>query len=257
MVELRREELVGRLQAEMQLPLGIDADAGGIDGEVEDMAARLVVVAEEVQVVAGDGDALRVVRRMKADDRAGSVGERDDLLRGGGVDEARIRLRLLRHRPCEERTEVSVDAQCVEQVVARSEPADDVLALLARQRSLLGLIDVRPKIRHRGKRRELVARHTSHAPVVAKAEVLAVDRDHFAVEGVERAHTEIAMPHHVPVRDVAVIEPLDQRHHGRRLVHLVGLMPAVTDAVRQQATGEAEDVIGRHGLLSLVPVRSS
>jgi hypothetical protein len=32
----------GRLQAEMQIAFGIDADARGVDGEVEDVAARVV-----------------------------------------------------------------------------------------------------------------------------------------------------------------------------------------------------------------------
>lgn len=72
------------------------------------------------------------------------------------------------------------------------------------------MVDVRLKAGDGGERGELLAGHPADASVASKVPVRAVERHHLAVEGVERAHPEVAVAHHRLVGDIAVVQSLDQ-----------------------------------------------
>src|SRR5215217_3143335 len=80
--EARVAEAYLRRQLDVEVVRGVEPGAHSSRPRVEDVAAALARLVDEVQVIAGDLDPLDVVREAKADHRACDLGELELALLG-------------------------------------------------------------------------------------------------------------------------------------------------------------------------------
>ena len=87
-------EVDPRRQLDVEVVGGVEAGAQSVRARVEDVAAAAAVVADEVEVVAGDLDPLDVGGEAEAEHRAGDVGELEDVLVGDDLGQRPVGRRL-------------------------------------------------------------------------------------------------------------------------------------------------------------------
>ncbi len=190
------------------------------EGEVQGVAATRPALVDEVQVVAGDGHTLLVVRGEEPGERAGHLGEGVLRLSGRRFGEGRVRPVLPGHGPCAHAGEVSVDPYRVHQVGAGQQCAHGLFRPGPGQRPRQTGTPFGPEAGHRREGGQLVAARLLDGAVGTQAVAGSAEDEHLAVEPVERAETEVAVPQQFGDGDVPVVDPREQGGHGRRLVQL-------------------------------------
>ena len=104
----------------MQLVLAVDGEVAVDEREPEHMPAVRTVVAQEVQVVAGNLDAGAGVGEAETHDRSRGVVDRPLGLVGDDVSQRRVRRVLRMHAPQPEVAELAVDAHRDHRLVRRA-----------------------------------------------------------------------------------------------------------------------------------------
>jgi hypothetical protein len=192
------------------------------------MAAASAVGADEVQVVAADLDPLGVGGEAEPDHRPLDVGELEDVLVGHDLRQRPVGRLLPRHRAGADEIETPVDAHGA----GGSTDGDQLVE--TRQQLFVGqlfvrqpLVDSRFEAGHNRERRPLLRRDSADPAVDVGAEELAVDRDHLAVEVVQRPQAEVAVLGQLGKAEVALEGAVEQRSDRRGLEEHVWLVLGV------------------------------
>lgn len=197
---------------------------------VEHVAATLAIIRYVVHVEARYVDSLHVIGTPEANERAGGFLEGEDGLTLDGLQHGPIRHRLPRHGARFDALEMSVDAKCAKEIRRPNQFIEDFMNLgfiegraeLAKHR--------RAEIRHHGKGRLLIRARQSSTAVLAKLVNLAVERNEFAIEFIERSEAEIAMLEQLPDGFVTIVDTVNQRAHQRCLIQLTFLLTFAYEA---------------------------
>ena len=214
----------------------------------EHVAAAAAVGADEVQVVAADLDPLGVAGKAEAEHRPLDVGQLEDVLVGDHLGQRPVGRALARHRAGADEREAAVEAQG-----AGGGPGGDQLVEAGQQLVVraLGrrqpLVDRRLEAGDDRERRPLPRADPVDPPVDVGAEELAVERDHLAVEVVQRAEAEVAVLGQLGEAEVAVVGALEQGADRRGLEEDVRLALAVqVGAAHRLDVQRADPVLVQH-----------
>ena len=123
--------------------------------------------------------------------------------------------------------EATVDAHRADRGAARGAPVQGVDEGVVLQRAVQGELHGRREPRHDGERRPGVGRDVAQVAVRVRAQEAPVEREHLAVEPVERPEPEVAVLGELRERQVAVEAPVEQRVERRGLEHEVRLVLGV------------------------------
>jgi hypothetical protein len=181
-----------------------------------------------VEVVAGHLNALDVGGKAEAEHRPLDVAELEHALVGDDLGQRPVRRLLPRHRSRSHQRKAAVEAERAgggalgDHRVHRPQQLL-VRALRRRQPLVPGGLEAGDD----GERRALARVDPVDSPVDVGAEELAVERDHLAVEVVERAETEVAVLAQLGEGEVAVEGAVEQGPDRRRLEEDVRLALAV------------------------------
>lgn len=227
----------------MQLGLGADPQHRLPHGEVDRVAATRVVGVQEVQVVAGDRDALRVVRRAEARDGPFDVGEGGQGLVPGGLHQGRVRPPLSGRGAGGHLCEQPVETYRVEEVATRDETVAQRLRLGTRHGTVDAGLLVRAEERDGGERgllRGVGRRRGAVRPQVVEP---GVESHELAVQFVEGPETEVAVATQLADGEITLVDAVEQRVDGGRLEDLMGAAGVVVNAalrvpVREEGADE-------------------
>ena len=201
----------------MDVDFVVDPDHRRGEGAVEDVAPALAVGRGEVEVVAGDVQAVLLGGEAEADHRALGGSEVEDVLGGDHLVEGAVGLRLLRDRPRVDALEGAVDADCVDLLGVADLGVDRIAEGIERgdagQLEPVSGIEVDQD----RERRPRVARDGLEVAVGARLPEPAVQGDHLAVDPVQGPEAEVAAALQLGERDVAVIGAVQERGDGRGL----------------------------------------
>ena len=168
------------------------------------------VIADEVQVIAGDADRTGELRTPEPDQGPTDVLELELRLTGGGLNQVHARLAPARG-PQEQMLNCPSDADADEAVLGAAAgvqlpheivPVPDAIKL---RRVIHG------EVGHHSEGCQFISRRQDNGPIAACMEALAVEHDHLAIKSIEGAQSEIAMPQHILDLHAALKYSLDNR----------------------------------------------
>ena len=197
-----------------------------------------MVLVEEVQVVAGNGNALLVVGHPEADEDTGRSPEGLFRLLLGGLGQRPVGGFLSCGNAGRHAGEASADPDPIEQVLARHTGVDPCQQFGTGRRRVHIECDVGLERGDRCERRQLMQICDPGLPAREQVEAHALVHDHLTVEVVERAHAEIPVLQQLRNGDGPVVDAIEERRHRRRLVQGVRLRRIVMDLVRALPVGQ-------------------
>ena len=130
---------------------------------------------------------------------------------------------LLGHRAGANHAEIAGNTDSDDEVRARQRFVDARFELGAVDGADTSNRAVGVKPGDNGERGALVRIGDARAAVAAQLIADSVEHQHFAVEAVEGAQAEVAVPQQLPDGDVAVVDAVEQRAHRRGLVDLAAM----------------------------------
>jgi hypothetical protein len=180
-------------QLDVEVVGGVDPGTQPVRSRVEDVAAASAVVADEVEVVAGDLDPLDVGRETEAEHRAGHVPQLEDVLVGDDLGQRPVGRALGRHRAGADEVEVPVETDGAGSCSLRNESVEPRQQLLMAELPLKLLVDLRLELSNDRERRLRLGGDPADVAIDVGAEELAVEGDHLAVEPVQCSQPEVAV----------------------------------------------------------------
>lgn len=160
---------------------------------VQQVAAALAVIGNEVFVIAGDVNSLHMLRGTKTDQYAVTLVKAENRLIVEHVGHRPVGRRLTRHGAGMGVAEMTIDSQRAEQIVGRNLLVNNLMQLLAADRMVKGFTVLRLKPGHHRKRRFLFRTRFTRAAVGTQLINLAAKRDQLAVEFIKSAEPEITV----------------------------------------------------------------
>ena len=182
------------------------------------MAAALAVIGDEVFVVAGNVNALHMLRRAKPHQYPFALVEAENGLVVEHVGHRPVGRRLARYGAGMGVAKMAVDTQGAEQIIGGDLPVDNVVQLFAADRFIKRFAVLRLKPGHHREGRTLLHAGFAGAAVGAQLVNLAAKRDQLAVQFIKGAQAEIAVGEQIGDGGIALINAAQQRAHQRSLV---------------------------------------
>ena len=185
---------------------------------IEQMAAALAVIGDEVFVVAGHVNALHMLRRSEPNQDPLALVEAKNRLVVEYVGHRPVGRRLARYRAGMGVAKMAVNTQGAEQIVRRDLLVDDVVQLFAADRFIERFAILRLKPGHHRERRTLF--HTGFAGAAVGAQLVnfAAKRDQLAVQFIKGPEAEITVGEQIGDGRITFINAAKQRAHQRGLV---------------------------------------
>lgn len=181
------------------------------------MAADSAFVIDEVQVVAADLDPLRVGREAEADQGAADVAQLEDVLLGDDLGQRPVRRFLPWHGAEAERIEAAVDSYRAGSGVVADQLVKPLQQLLVREGPGEGRVDLRLEPGDDREGGPRAGGHGMDAALDVGPVEATVERDHLAIETVQRAQPEVAVLGQLAEAEVAVVSAVEQGGDGRGL----------------------------------------
>ena len=160
---------------------------------IEQMTAALTVIGDEMFVVAGNVNALHMLRGTEADQYPFALVEAEYRLVVEHVGHRPVGRGLARYGAGMRMTKMTVNAQGAEEIIGGYLLVDNVVQLLAAHRFIERFTILRLKPGHHRKRRALFHSGFTGAAVGAQLVYLAAKRDQLAVQFIKGSQAKIAV----------------------------------------------------------------
>src|SRR5215208_6609233 len=176
----------------MKVAFGVDIELAASQPASEHVTTGAPVGGNEVEVVAGDVQTLRVVGKPEADETTGDIVKLEGGLVFDDLYEGWVGLALARHAARLDELEVPIHPDSGAHGAPTDNPVQVVAKCLEVHRHGKGLGRIRLEDRHHGERGPGPSFDSVGSSVGLYLVEAAVQADHLAVESVERAQPEIS-----------------------------------------------------------------
>lgn len=180
---------------QLKIETGDNAElqAAMIELVIQHVAAAAAVVGNEVFVIASHADALHVIGRAEADQRAAPLMEREGRLLFYRFQHWAVRPFLTRYGASFDMAELTIDPHRAEQVRRGDLFIDALVQLRLGDRPIELLADAGLEKGDDGERGFLLQTGRAGAAVGAQLVYFLIERDQFAIQMIEGAEAEIAV----------------------------------------------------------------